>query len=71
MVWAVPTTSAKPDRFRFFLPRVEVGAVDKAGLRLVTVGVDDTGLLSAVQPGPSAPIAMDAMWGVDAATGSG
>ena len=31
------------------VPRVELRAVDRAGLRLVTVGVDDTGLLSAVQ----------------------
>ncbi len=33
----------------FFSPRVEMRAVDKAGLRLVTAGVQDTGLLSAVQ----------------------
>src|SRR5450759_1933214 len=32
-----------------YLPRVEPRAADKAGLRLVTVGVDDAGLLSTVQ----------------------
>ena len=33
----------------FSLPRVEDEAVDRAGLRVVTAGVDDAGLLSAVQ----------------------
>jgi len=38
-----------PDISSFLPPRVEIEAVDKAGLRLVTVGADDAGLLSAVQ----------------------
>ena len=38
-----------PNVSTYLLPRVEIGAVNKAGLRLVTAEVDDTGLLSAVQ----------------------
>ena len=46
---AGPSTSAKLARTAIYLPRVELRTVDRAGLRLVTVGVDNTGLLSAVQ----------------------
>ena len=38
-----------PDISSFLPPRLEIEAVDRAGLRLVTVGADDAGLLSAVQ----------------------